>query len=136
LRNEAKAITDSSKGKGMLFMHIPMVEYMEIVNNLEYYGVKGEGIACWSVNTGLYSVLLEEGSPVNWITCGHDHDNDFFSDFNGITIGYGRKSGFGSYGPSWRLPGSSVFEITLDSKGDTSIKSWIRQSDGSKFEYT
>lgn len=31
--------------------------------------------------------------------CGHDHNNDFGGFVNGIEIGFGRKTGFGSYGP-------------------------------------
>ena len=30
---------------------------------------------------------------------GHDHDDDFLVDYEGILLGYGRKTGFDSYGP-------------------------------------
>ena len=30
---------------------------------------------------------------------GHDHSNDFVADFEGILLGYGRKTGYGCYGP-------------------------------------
>ena len=30
---------------------------------------------------------------------GHDHSNDFVIDFEGILLGYGRKTGCGGYGP-------------------------------------
>ena len=31
---------------------------------------------------------------------GHDHKNDFVSDYEGLKIGYGRKTGYGCYGPA------------------------------------
>jgi hypothetical protein len=30
--------TDPSKGKGMLFMHIPLIEYQNLFNDFEFYG--------------------------------------------------------------------------------------------------
>ena len=31
---------------------------------------------------------------------GHDHINDFIVDFEGLQLGYGRKTGYGCYGPA------------------------------------
>lgn len=30
---------------------------------------------------------------------GHDHSNDYVNDFEGFLLGYGRKTGYGCYGP-------------------------------------
>jgi hypothetical protein len=30
---------------------------------------------------------------------GHDHDNDFYGEYEGILLAYGRKTGYGGYGP-------------------------------------
>ena len=30
---------------------------------------------------------------------GHDHANDYVNDYEGLKIGYGRKTGYGCYGP-------------------------------------
>ena len=39
-------IQDHSKGRGILFFHIPIQEYMNLWNNGEYYGRNGETICC------------------------------------------------------------------------------------------
>ncbi len=51
------------------------------------------------MNTGLYGVLLDE-KKVDWVSCGHDHDNDFVTELPSVKIAYGRKTGYGSYGPA------------------------------------
>ena len=30
---------------------------------------------------------------------GHDHANDYVNEYEGLYIGYGRKTGYGCYGP-------------------------------------
>lgn len=30
---------------------------------------------------------------------GHDHSNDYVNEFEGMILGYGRKTGYGCYGP-------------------------------------
>ena len=86
---------DISKGKGIMFFHIPMPEHINLYNYFPYYGHKYSNVNCWSVNTGLFSVLLEV-QTLNWVSVGHNHGNDFYGEyFGGITLGYGRKSGFG-----------------------------------------
>lgn len=91
-------MSDKSKGKGFLFFHIPLREYMELFNDHEYYGYKMQPVACSSVNTGLFSHLIEQPT-VNWVSVGHDHNNDAYGDLKGITLGYGRKTGYGGHGP-------------------------------------
>ena len=49
---------------------------------------------------------------VEWVVCGHDHNNDYFGKFNGINLAYGRKSGYGAYGPDNMQRGARVFEVT------------------------
>ena len=48
LRYEHKKIpdTDPSKGRGFLFLHIPMTEYINLYNNLDFFGIKGEDVCC------------------------------------------------------------------------------------------
>jgi hypothetical protein len=110
------------------FVHIPIVEYMNVAH-LPFKGNNTEDICCSSVNTGIYAAFKEMGD-VNFLTVGHDHNNDNIGDFNGITLAYGRKSGYGGYGPphGW-LRGARVIELT---EGSTTVNTWIRQEDGSK----
>ena len=88
-----------------------MFEFMTMVNNYDFYGTKGEEVCCWSVNTGLFAALKED-STVEWIVSGHDHNNDYYGNYDGINLAFGRKTGYGSYGPAGMLHGARVFEVT------------------------
>ena len=83
---------------GFAFIHIPLPEYVTMFSNSEIYGEKVEDICCSSVNTGMFAAFKEMGN-VQALFAGHDHDNDFWGDYNGIRLYYGRKTGYGSYGP-------------------------------------
>lgn len=118
---------DPSKGKGFLFIHIPLIEYIHLHNDYEFYGNRGELVGCSSVNTGLFSALIEQPT-VEWVVAGHEHTNDYYGNYYGVNLAYGRKTGYGCYGPSPPdLPGARVFEIT---KEPYSIETWIREAGG------
>jgi len=118
---------DRSKGHGFLFMHIPMIEYVNLYNDFNYYGTRGEEICCWSVNTGMFGALVEQPT-IEWVTVGHDHNNDYYGSYEGINLAYGRKTGYGCYGPSWPMKrGARVFEVT---KNPWSIETWVRSEGG------
>ncbi len=109
-------------------MHIPIPEYLDVFNNGKYYGTKNEKIACGSVNTGLFAAMLEQPT-VNWVSCGHDHNNDFYGEHMGITLSYGRKTGYGGYGPFGMKRGARVFEVSL--RPYYHIETWVREEGGS-----
>lgn len=96
--NQNIPMDDPSKGHGFLFVHLPLVEYLNLVNNAEFYGQSGEGVCCPSLNTGLFGAIREHPS-VEWVVAGHDHDNDYYGNYDGINLAFGRKTGHGSYGP-------------------------------------
>lgn len=50
---------DTSKGKGILFFHIPMPEHVTLYNEYPFYGSKLSNISPWAVNTGLYAAIVE-----------------------------------------------------------------------------
>lgn len=126
-QNNEIPMEDPSKGKGMLFMHIPLDEYINLYNDYDFFGHAEEPICCQAGNTGLFSAMIEQPT-VQWVTCGHDHNNDYFGLYNGITMGYGRKTGYGCYGPTFPMTqGARVFEIT---KEPFSIKTWVREESG------
>jgi len=109
--------------------HIPFPEFMNVWNVDTCYGRRDEDVCCFSVNTGLYAAMKEMGD-VNYVICGHDHNNDYYGSYYGITLAYGRKTGYGGYGPpdGW-LRGARVLEYT---EKPFSVKMWIRQQDGTK----
>lgn len=42
-------------------------------------------------------------------------------------LGYGRKTGFGSYGPKFAMRGARVIEAKIDMEsGDMDLDTWIR----------
>jgi len=107
---------------GIVFFHIPTPEWLSLNNNGYVKGFKTEATACWSVNTGFYAVAKSIGN-VNAFICGHDHDNDFMGEYYGIYLIYGRKTGFGSYGPRDYMPrGSRMFELSYNA--DTKEVTW------------
>jgi len=71
---------------------------MNLWNTKYLYGSRHEDICCSSVNTGLFSAILMNKN-IKATFCGHDHNNDFHGDYNGIELYYGRKTGYGGYGP-------------------------------------
>mmetsp|Transcript_143 Transcript_143/g.154 ORF Transcript_143/g.154 Transcript_143/m.154 type:complete len:156 (+) Transcript_143:659-1126(+) len=103
---------------------------MNLYNNAKFYGTRGEDICCSSVNTGLFSAILEE-EIADWVSVGHDHNNDYYGKYNGINLAYGRKTGFACYGPKNLQRGARIFEVTED---PYSVKTWVRQEDGSIHE--
>ena len=105
--------------RDLLFLHIPLPEYKEAyecgkVNGYRYE----EEISSPMVNTGLYSSLLLNGH-VAGVFCGHDHDNDFVAEYQGMRLCYGRVSGFNSYGELKR--GARVIELFENQSFDTHI---------------
>ena len=42
--------------------------------------------------------LIHSGDVIG-LFVGHDHANDYVNEYEGLYIGYGRKTGYGCYGP-------------------------------------
>lgn len=112
----------------LAFFHIPPPEFMYMWNNLTTYGrLQDTGVCCFSVNTGLFAAFKQMGDVIS-VHCGHDHDNDFYGEFDGILLAYGRKTGYGGYGPplGWKR-GARVLQLT---ENPFSLTHWIREQDG------
>jgi len=117
---------------GLSFFHIPVPEFMDVFNYEKTFGLlRDTGVCCFSLNTGLYAAILAQGDIIS-MHCGHDHDNDFWGSLFNITLAYGRKTGYGGYGPppGW-LRGARVIEIT---ENPFTMTHWIRQEDGTKVD--
>jgi hypothetical protein len=121
-----------TKVPALAFMHIPIPEFMSLWNYYTTYGtLQDEGICCASVNTGLYSVLREM-NEIRALYVGHDHKNDFYGNYFGIQLGYGRKTGYGGYGPAFGvLRGARVIEVT---ENPFTIRTWITEETGRRVE--
>ncbi len=108
----------------VVFQHIPVPEFYNIIektsfldknavedfkNNkhcfytlseemLQRGDFMGETPAIPKINTGEFETLKEKGD-VFALFVGHDHNNSFYREFEGITLGYTQGSGFNTYGP-------------------------------------
>jgi len=78
------------------FMHIPLPEYKEVDKDtvIDSYNEK----PCPSdINSGLFYELLSK-NKVKALFAGHDHDNNFASEFAGVGLNYGNVTVYNTYG--------------------------------------
>jgi len=123
----------------MAFAHIPIPEAVDVweQSTEPVYGRKREFSNCQGINTGLHKFAKENGVQAVW--SGHDHVNDFVGVWDGVRIGYGRKTGYGSYFygdifDSVTVPmqrGARIIELR---QGESAInaKSWIALESGGR----
>lgn len=116
----------------LAFFHIPIPEipqlyYKKIVGRFQ------EGVACSSVNSGVLETLASIGD-VKAVFMGHDHNNDFCGNLDGIWFCYGGGIGYHGYGKAGWPRRARVILAELG-KGDKAwmgverIKTWKRLDD-------
>jgi hypothetical protein len=81
-------------------MHAALHEHMNMVDTMPVHGTKRDYSGCQAINTGLFSEIQQQGT-IKAVFAGGDHSTDVWGMYDGIMLGYGRKSGFGSYGPKF-----------------------------------
>ena len=153
-----------------MFVHIPVQEALQLWNLAvlsgggkpnanAVSGCKADEIDCQCVNTGLFASISEPDLGVRAVWHGHDHNNDFFGEWEwdrpkphtsrgpgarGAYIGYGRKSGYGGYGGKLaNQPGARVIELSLPlplealdrdtgtwRQGEVEWETWVRLETG------
>ena len=105
----------------LAFFHIAIPEYLNLFNEGFFYGTKGDRIGCPTTNTGAFKAFKEGNIQATFV--GHDHNNDFGGWHDGIELVYGRKTGFGGYGPDAGLErGGRVITLIELPQEDGSIK--------------
>lgn len=87
----------SSDVKSSIFIHIPLMEYLDFTEEAAVDGVKGEGIYHQGMNTGLFDVIVEHG-VTQGVFVGHDHLNNFSFLKDNVLLAYGQASGYNGYG--------------------------------------
>ncbi|KAN0049919.1 hypothetical protein ACTA71_003017 [Dictyostelium dimigraforme] len=115
-----------NKTDSIAFVHIPPVEIIDLWNKFPVYGSFSEASCCFENDFGNFVPSLVESGDVHGLYFGHDHENDFHGNYNGMDLGYGRKSGAGSYSSKKPL-GARVFLLT---ESPFSLSTWIREVDG------
>ena len=121
-RSTSKKFTEGNNGKpvpALAFIHIPILEYNNVVGQSTTVGNKGEGVSSSDVNSGLFGSFIEMGDVIG-LFCGHDHDNDYIGINKDIALAFGRRSGYDAYG---ELPvGARIIQLYEDQR---KFDSWI-----------
>lgn len=125
-------VSESQKNKEMnteqqpalAFFHIPLPEYKDVLQVGKVTGNKLEQICSPAINSGLYTAIREAGNVMGTFV-GHDHDNDYCGELHGISLCYGRITGYNVYGALER--GARVIQLF---EGEHRFKSWIRLDNG------
>lgn len=120
--------------KGFAFYHIPIPEYRTAYNYRESYGgLRREQISCPRKTTSFFEEVVKSEGIIAMF-CGHDHNNDFCSKLDGVELCYGRKTGYGSYGPDGFQRGVRVIDLEekTDDKGHIyfTYSQYVQQEDG------
>lgn len=126
-----------AKIPGLMYFHMPIREFLDVVDTKRAVGDRYEGVGCSSVNSGLMASILERGD-VKGIFCGHEHVNNFVGDWMGVMLGYDASNTYSK--ASYNLPddnpnnvrtrGARVFLI--NQKDPWKFSTWMRFSDGSQ----
>ncbi|EGC36738.1 hypothetical protein DICPUDRAFT_150753 [Dictyostelium purpureum] len=119
----------NNKKDAIAFVHIPPYEVVDLWNHGTVYGsFQDSEICCYYTDESKFIDTFIEQGDVKGLYFGHDHGNDYHGDYHGIDLGYGRKSGYGSYNTKF-MQGSRVLELTAE---PYKIDSWIRDFAGIK----
>ncbi len=111
-------------------MHTPLQEHMFMVNSMPVHGQRRDYTECQAMNTGFYAEILQQ-QTIQWVSCGLDHSTDYWGTYGGVGLSYGRKTGFGSYGPKFAKHGARIFDLNFNvDSGEMAISTWIREEDG------
>lgn len=113
----------------LMFFHIPILEYNNVVGKETTIGIKNEGIASATVNSGMFASLVEK-KDVMGVFVGHDHDNNYIGLEHDIALAFGQVTGADAYGDFER--GSRIIEMH---EGEFRFDTWIRTKSGVQFKY-
>lgn len=95
--SEKHAKNDGKILPSLMFFHIPLQEYAEVLKDSATVGDKKEEVSSSEINSGLFAALIEQKNVMATF-CGHDHDNNFIGVHKGIALAYGNKTGNDGYG--------------------------------------
>lgn len=119
----------------LVFQHIPLPEYYKAIKKCsrfskgrveayglhknEYYKLYDDSIADGGfmlespaspeINNGEFEAFKEKGDVLG-VFVGHDHNNSFVKNVDGIDLGYTQGAGFSTYGPG-KKRGVRIFEL-------------------------
>lgn len=100
----------------MAFMHVPVPEYKEITDGYEL-GNRGEDSYTAVENEGFFQVFKENNGT--HLFAGHDHNNNFISEYEGVKLCYMTKSSYNCYFDFDTLGGTL---LTVDTNNSVDIE--------------
>ena len=78
----------------LIFQHIPLIEYLEAYkNNRPANYTTNVRVDGPDLNTGFFSKLLEKKKKVT-LSVGHNHENNFQTDYLGVDLMFGQLTGY------------------------------------------
>ena len=125
------AVAGSKPVPSVAFMHIPVPEFEYAVAGFDNFmvGTRKEAVCCPKINTGLFASMLIK-RDVMCIFAGHDHVNDYITEWKGMALAYGRYTGGATvYNDIQGGNGARIIEFT---EGERSFRTWIRLNDGNR----
>lgn len=134
-RNLSANYTSGNDGTpipSMLFIHIPLPEYSDAANaqRKSLIGNFREKVCCSGFNSGMFDAIKKMGD-ITAVFCGHDHDNDFITNWQDIILAYGRYSGGKTVYNHLGKPGARV--IVINEHQPNAIHTWIETLGGVTF---
>jgi len=130
-KESQKVKEEQGPALGLTFFHIPIMEHLNVIQDGEIYGMAEEYVNCPVENTEVFTAFKQE-NEIKGVFVGHDHCNDFGGFYEGVEFVYGRKTGYGSYGPPDGVQkGGRVIEIelNLEKSNEASYSHYIIQED-------
>lgn len=108
--------TSGTEVPSMAFMHVPVPEYRELQGGYRM-GIRQEDSCTARANDGFFDVFKANGGT--HIFAGHDHNNNFVTEYDGVTLGYYTKSSYNCYFSSKTLGG---LLLTLDQNNEVHME--------------
>ena len=124
----AKFLNFDNKLPALMFFHIPLQEYQIAVNlnKSKLIGTQNEQICFQPIDSGLFSALLKINDTIATF-CGHDHNNDFCINYQGIYLCYEGSPGYQAYG---KLGWNRRVRVTEIQEFGRKVISWKRLDNG------
>lgn len=102
----------------MAFLHVPVPEYKELTDNFEM-GMRQEDSYTAAENDGFFDAFKENGGT--HMFAGHDHINNFITEYDGVKLCYMTKSSYNCYF-SFKTLGATVLTLDKDNNVNIEIK--------------
>lgn len=108
--------TSGKSVPNMAFMHVAVPQYLQFEDDFEM-GIRGEGTCTAKENDGFFDVFKTNGGTHMFV--GHDHNNNFVTDYEGVKMAYMTKSSYNCYF-SFKTLGGTV--LTIDKENNVNIE--------------